>query len=104
MFEINKSEQALLEKIEHIATRPEMYGRDIQETCGILICLLEVLAVHFSIDPLNIHRIFKEKTNQWFPHNRQTGILISVDYKEQRAKDFVREFVKDTLTRIKTGF
>lgn len=100
MLDFKEAEKALLTTIQSIKTRPEMYGRDVQESCGILICLLEVLLKGYGVDYKgSIYNRFLSKLTQSFPEV-SGNTLRPIPYSNEKSRSFISDFVNEILSEI----
>lgn len=100
MLDFKEAEKALLTTIQSIKTRPEMYGRDVQESCGILICLLEVLLKGHRVESKeSIFNRFSSKLTHSFPETSGNS-LRPIPYSNEKARSFIAEFVNEVLSEI----
>jgi hypothetical protein len=95
--------QAILDEIMNIRNRPEMFARDLNEACHILITLFDILNRNREFEELevNVFKIYLNKLEVTFSNSKITNIEPLVLFSDKRAGEFIKDFVDTIVSALR---
>lgn len=95
--------QAILDQIVDIRNRPEMFARDLNEACHILITLFDILNRNREFEELevNVYKIYFNKLQADFTTLKITNIEPLVLFSDKRSFKFITDFVNTVISELR---